>query len=268
MNGYSPALLLAAAKFAAMRCADYASSQSARRHDANSANQRDVKHKLDVECEVMARKYLLDAFPNSEILGEESCDVFDGPEPDAPKGLQWVIDPIDGTVNFFHASPYWCCSIAARVNGETVAGVVYSPEMRLCYEASADGPALCNGEPIHVSDIDEPKLSIVHSGEDKTLADDDYIKFFSSLCENCQRPRIIGAAALDLCAVAHGRAEGYFQTGIYIWDIAAASLICERAGGRCEILKHRGGYRMSLLGTNGKDAVVTALKACMPNLRT
>lgn len=260
----SSTLILGAAKFAAMRAADYASSQSLRRHDANSATQRDVKHKLDVECEALARKLLLEAFPGSDILGEESCTVFDGPEPPAPKGLQWIIDPIDGTINFFHGYPYWCCSIAARLDGKVVAGVVYSPEMHLCYEATLDGPALCNGEPIHVSDISEPGLATVHTGEDKTLADDDYIAFFRDLCNNCQRPRVFGSAALDLCSVAHGRADGYFQTGIYIWDIAAARLICERAGGKCEKLKHRKGYMMSLLGTNGNETIAAALKACMP----
>ena len=260
----SPSLLLAVAKYAAMRAADYASSQSARRHDANSATRRDVKHKLDVECEAMARQLLLDAFPGSDILGEESCTVFEGPQPKAPDGLQWIVDPIDGTINFFHNLPYWCCSIAARLDGEVVAGVVYSPESSLCYEATIDGPALCNGEPIHVSDIADPSLAIVNTGEDKALADDLYTTFFRSLCDHCQRPRINGSAALDLCAVAHGRADAYFQTGIYIWDCAAARLICERAGGRCDILAQRGGYRMALLGTNAQPAIGAALRECMP----
>ncbi len=260
----STSLILAAAKFAAMRAAEYASSQSARRHDANSASRRDVKHKLDVECEAMARELLLDAFPGSDILGEESCTVFDGPQPEAPKGLQWIVDPIDGTINFFHNLPYWCCSIAARLDGEVVAGVVYSPESRLCYEATIDGPSLCNGEPIHVSDVSDPSLALVNTGEDKALADERYTAFFRSLCDHCQRPRILGSAALDLCAVDHGRADAYCQTGIYIWDVAAARLICERAGGRCDILAYRGGYRMALLGTNARPAIIAALRECMP----
>ena len=261
----TPALLLAAAKFAALRAADYAHSQSARRHDANAATRQDVKHKLDVECEALARRLLGEALPGGDILGEESCTVFDGPEPPAPAGLQWIIDPIDGTINFFHGYPYWCCSIAARLDGEIVAGVVYSPEMGLCYEATADGSALCNGAPIHVSDIDDPGLAIVHTGEDKSLVDDDYMVFFRRLSENCQRPRVWGSAALDLCAVAHGRADAYFQTGVYIWDIAAARLVCERAGGRCEVLARRGGYRLALLGTNGQPPVAAALRPCLPD---
>ncbi len=260
----TPSLLLAAAKFAAMRAADYASSQAARRHDANSASRRDVKHKLDVECETMSRQILADAIPGGVVLGEESCTVFDGPEPPAPSGLQWIVDPIDGTINFFHGYPYWCCSIAARLDGEVVAGVVYSPEMRLCYEATLDGPALCNGEPIHVSDIADPELAIVQTGEDKSLSDDNYEAFFRNISDHCQRPRISGSAALDLCSVAHGRADAYFQTGIYIWDIAAARLICERAGGRSEVLAHRGGYRMTLLCTNGSPALADTLRTCLP----
>ena len=260
----TPSLLLATAKFAAMRAADYASSQASRRHDANSASRRDIKHKLDVECESICRTILTEAIPGSVVLGEETCTVFEGPEPPAPAGVQWIVDPIDGTISFFHGFPYWCCSIAARLDGETVAGVVYSPEMRLCYEATSDGPALCNGEPIHVSDTADPALALVNTGEDKALADDLYIKFFHHLCDHCQRPRINGSAALDLCAVAHGRADAYFQTGIYIWDCAAARLICERAGGKCEILARRGGYRMALLGTNAQPAIGAALRECMP----
>ena len=259
---YKPTLLLATAKYAAMRAADYASSQSTRRHDANSATRRDVKHKLDVECEALARQLLTDAVPGSAVLGEESCSVFDGPEPPAPAGVEWIVDPIDGTINFFHGHPYWCCSIAARLDGETVAGVVYSPEMRLCYEAAVDGPALCNGVPIHVSDTDDPALALVNTGEDKSLADDRYLAFFRAVSDRCQRPRIFGSAALDLCAVAHGRADVYFQTGIYIWDVAAARLICERAGGRCDVLARRGGYRMALLGTNGNPVLADTLRVC------
>ncbi len=258
----SPSLLLATAKFAAMRSADFASSQGARRHDADSATRRDVKHKLDVECEALARRLLTEAVPGSVVLGEESCTVVDGPEPPAPAGVEWIVDPIDGTINFFHGHPYWCCSIAARHDGETVAGVVYSPEMHLCYEASADGPALCNGMPIQVSDTEDPSLATIHTGEDKSLADDRYIAFFRAVCDRCQRPRIFGSAALDLCAVAHGWAEAYFQTGIYIWDVAAARLICERAGGRCDILARRGGYRMALLATNGRPSIVEAFRSC------
>ncbi len=257
-------ILLAAAKLAAMRSADYASAQSARRHDVNSANRRDVKHKLDEECEAMCREMLLRAVPGSAVLGEESCTAFSGPEPPAPAGVEWIVDPIDGTINFFHGYPYWCCSIAARLDGVTVAGVVYSPEMGLCYEAAADGPAFCNGEPIHVSDIDDPGLASVHTGEDKTLTEDGFIDFFAKITANCQRPRVYGSAALDLCSVAHGRADGYFQTGIYIWDVAAAGLVTERAGGMCEVLLHRGGYRMAYLGTNGQPHVRAALKSCLP----
>lgn len=260
----TPTSLLAVAKYAAMRCADYASSQSARRHDANSATRSDVKHKLDVECEALARELLLKAVPGSVILGEESCKVFDGPEPEAPAGVEWIVDPIDGTVNFFHNGQYWCCSIAARLDGEIVAGVVYSPESRLCYEAASDGPALCNGVPIHVSDETRRELSIVHTGEDKSLDDSAFMDFFSAIASKCQRPRMVGSAALDLCAVAHGRAEGYFQTGVYIWDVAAASLIIERAGGHCRIVKRRGGYRRAFLATNGSDAITEALLSCMP----
>ena len=261
-------LLLATAKLAATRAANYAHSQSGRRHDANSISRFDIKHKLDVECEALATRTLLGAFPDSTIIGEESNTLSNDPPP-PPKGIEWIVDPIDGTINFFHGMPYWNCSIAVRVDGVMKAGVVCAPELGLCFEATDDGPALCNGEPIHVSSETDLKRAIVHTGSDKEEAPEDAFRFFDQFARIVQRPRVYGSAALDICFVASGRCEGYFEHGIYIWDYAAADLILRRAGGKSEILRHHGGYRGAYFATSGQPSIHDALKAAiLPLLRS
>ena len=262
---HTPSLLLAAARLAASRAGDYARSQRARRHDANAVLQHDIKHKLDVECEAIATRILLDAFPDSSILGEETSAEGNAPPP-AARGVEWIIDPIDGTVNFFHGLPLWNCSIAARIDGVVAAGVVYAPELGYCFEATLDGPALMNGLPIHTSTADDLAACTVHTGADRNEDPLRANRFINALSNVCQRPRVIGAAALDVCAVAAGMADAYFEHGIYIWDIAAAGLIVQRAGGTGEIVKGLGGHRLAFLATNGRPAVHAALHATLDPL--
>ncbi len=251
---YPPSLLLAAARLAATRAGDFASSQSARRRDVNTITRHDIKHKLDVESEALATRTLLQAFPDSSILGEETNQVRGIPPP-PPQGVEWIIDPIDGTINFYHGLPFWNCSIAARVNGVIVAGVVYAPELRYCFEATIDGPALLNGVPIHPSDEANLIACTVHTGADRSEDPRRGNRFFNAIAEICQRPRVMGSAALDICAVAVGMADAYFENGVYIWDVAAAGLIASRAGATAEVVKNHEGYRLAFLATNGQPTV-------------
>lgn len=217
-----------------------------RRDETDSLTRNDVKHRLDVEAQEAATKAILAACPDYPILGEETSDR---PLPDAP--VRWVIDPIDGTVNFFHGSPWWCCSVAAQVNGRSVAGAVFAPEFGWIFEATSDGPALCNGAILRVSAISETQWSLIHTGADKSDLGEHSFRFMRAVAALAQRARITGSAALDMCLVASGKAEAYFEPGIYIWDVAASGLIIERAGGTCEILREHGGYRMAVLASNG-----------------
>jgi myo-inositol-1(or 4)-monophosphatase len=243
----TPTALLAVARLAACAAGDHARLNLARRHDTNSLDRHDVKHKLDVECQQVATETILRAFPGDDVLGEETA----GAESPPPAGAEWIIDPIDGTVNFFHGLPLWCCSVAVRVNGVMTAGAVYAPELGYCFEAACDAPARCNGAPIGVSATARLDHATVHTGCDKHVDPARVFCFFSSIAEVAQRPRLLGSAALDICLVACGKADAYFENGIYLWDMAAAGLILERAGGRCETLKERGGYRRAVLATNG-----------------
>jgi len=207
----------------------------------------DVKHKLDVEAQAVATAIIQEAFPDHAVFGEES-------ETAAPSddGYVWIIDPIDGTVNFFHGMHWWCCSVAVRHNGVTLAGAVFIPQLNEMFQATHDGPALCNGVPISVSATARPDLAAFATGMGKWRTGDAVFKILRALCDLIQRPRMMGAAAADICMVAAGRLDGFFEAGIYVWDMAAAGLILERAGGTIEVLKNYPDKRLAVLATNGK----------------
>ena len=242
--------LLETAIAAAKAGSAHAASERARNQDANLICRHDVKLKLDVECQKIVADIILANFPSHAILGEEDETPASPPPPSG--AFEWVIDPIDGTVNFFHGNPYWCCSVAVRRDGETLAACVAAPDMGLLFQASLDTPALCNGAPIRPSQIASPDLALIHTGADKSeQAAESPFRFFNAIGSIAQRPRVYGAAALDICMTARGSADGYFEPGIYIWDIAAADLILSRAGGKGEILRSHGGHRLAYLATNG-----------------
>ncbi len=239
--------LLQTAIAAATAGAAHATEQRNRNQEANLISSHDVKLKLDVECQQIITEAILRDFPGHAILGEEDAAPHDSPE----AGYEWIIDPIDGTVNFFHGNPYWCASVAVRLNGDVLAGCVCAPDMGLRFEATADGPALRNGAAIRVSDTADLAMAIVHLGADKSSAASEHpFRFFHAVALHVQRPRICGAAALDICQTAAGSADGYFEPGIFIWDIAAADLILRRAGGQGAILRRFSGERLAYLGSN------------------
>ncbi|MGI5870234.1 MAG: inositol monophosphatase family protein [Kiritimatiellia bacterium] len=241
--------LLATAIAAAEAGAGHAARERARNQEANLIAKHDVKLKLDVECQQIVARAILATFPDHAILGEED-ETYIPPPPDV---FEWIVDPIDGTVNFFHGNPFWCTSVAVRRNGVALAGCVCAPDMGLRFEASINTPTLRNGTPCHVSDTPTLPLAIVHMGADKAASPESRpFRFFNALAPRIQRPRINGAAALDICLVAAGSADGYFEPSIYIWDIAAADLILRRAGGTGTILREFGGHRLAYLGSNGK----------------
>jgi myo-inositol-1(or 4)-monophosphatase len=239
--------LQAVATLAARRAGEHVLGNLHRRTDANSVLRTDIKHKLDVEAQDIATAVIQAAYPDHLIFGEESetpCPPDDG--------YVWIIDPIDGTVNFFHGLHWWCCSVAVRYNGKTIAGAVFIPQTAEMFEATCDGPATCNGLPIHVSEQSVPELSLMATGMGKWTNKETSLKILRTITELVQRPRMMGAAAADLCMVAAGRFDCFFESGIYLWDMAAAGLILERAGGICDVLAQFPNRRLAVLGTNGK----------------
>jgi len=257
----SPSALLNVARHAACTAGDHVLTQIGRRNDTDAVLRNDIKHKLDRESQEIATAAILASYPDHAILGEETYQAI---LPDTP--VRWVIDPIDGTVNFTHGLPIWCCSVAAQINQRTVAAVVYAPELRLRFEARVDGPATCNDVILHASTTPRLDQALLHTGAEKTENPNQSFRFLTRIAEVAQRPRVLGSAALDICWVAAGKTDGYFEPSIYIWDMAAASLILERSGGIGEILHRYDEYRLAFLATNPhihkplRDVIVPLLK--------
>lgn len=238
--------LLDCAVRAARAAGDHALRNRARRDEVAESFAHDVKLKLDIEAQEQAFKVVHEHFPDHAVLGEEGRMEHDRNRP------CWIIDPIDGTVNFAHGMPLWCSCAGVEIDGKIVAGCVYLPEMKECYTATIDRPAECNGQRIRPSAVSSLEEALILTGLSKHIVDDSpAFDVFKSLSLRARKVRIMGAAAVDICHVACGRAEGYVETGIYLWDIAAAGLIARQAGARTEVLEDLGDYRMRYLCTNG-----------------
>ena len=222
-----------------------------RRHEAVARTRYDVKLKLDVECQEQAENLILSRFPEHAVMGEEETSRA-AAHPESRADYEWIIDPIDGTVNFAHGFRWWCSVVGVRCRGEMLAGAVFAPALDELYTATASRPACVNGTPIHVSATDSLTGAIVMTGMDKkVLPGVPPNEIFSRIAAATQKARIMGSAALDICRVACGQAEGYFEAGIYVWDVAAAGLIVQRAGGAAETIQRLENGRLCFLASNG-----------------
>jgi myo-inositol-1(or 4)-monophosphatase len=235
----------------------------------NSATQHDIKLELDVRCQKQIEGILGAAFPEFAILGEEGV----AGDPNAP--FRWVVDPIDGTVNFTYGIPHSCVSIALQGRGvqgprskvqspkskvplsaqlryETIVGVVYDPFCEELWSATAEGPAHLNGEVIHASrrkKLGEAIVSIGFAKHKSTM--DRMLPTVNRLIHRVRKIRIMGAAALSMVYVASGRMDAYLEYGLRLWDIAAGGLILERAGGEFWHRPLEGEHTYELLANNG-----------------
>lgn len=233
MNEPSLSDLLEVAVNAAKAAGNHALNNKERRKETNETFDHDVKLVLDVESQKKAEEVIIKAFPDHGILGEEDAT------PSQTSEYEWIIDPIDGTMNFSHGFHYWCSSVAVRKDGKVVAGCVYAPDHNHCYTAHIEDVAKRNGEPIQVSDSPSLKKSLICTGLSKEIEvqPDLYFGRFQKLTLNTKKLRLMGAAALDLCHVADGTADGFFEGSIFLWDYAAGALIVERAGGKMHIFE-------------------------------
>jgi myo-inositol-1(or 4)-monophosphatase len=268
MPALSTSALLEVAIAAARAGGTHALNNVSRRTEAVHSYAHDVKLALDVECQQQIEALIRSRFPEHAILGEEDETLVEGSRLGESKiaatgddGYEWIVDPIDGTVNFSHGIPSWCCSVAVRRGTTILAGAVYAPEMDALYAATVDQPSTRNGVPIHVSTRDALSRCIVMTGMDKNISPGVApLAFFSRIAQSCRKARIMGSAALDLCWVAQGIADGYFEGSIYLWDIAAAGLIVQQAGGAGEITALRDEpNQMSYVASNGR--IQSELKA-------
>ncbi len=218
----------------------------------HSQTQHDIKLELDVRCQRLVERQLRDGFPDVAILGEE------GVLGDVNAAERWVVDPIDGTVNFTYGIPHACVSIALQrrlPDGtfETVVGVVFDPFTDELWTAIKGQRARLNGRVIHVSGRAALKQSIIALGfaKDKSTLNH-MLPAFNRLVHRVRKMRIMGAAALSLVYVASGRMDAYVEYGLRLWDIAAGGLILECAGGEFWHRPVRGEHKYELVASNGR----------------
>ena len=186
---------------------------------------------LVTEADLASEKAVIDTishdFPDDMILSEEAGEH--GEKSDR----LWIIDPLDGTTNFAHSYPFFGVSIALQVENETVLGVVHNPVMAEFFEAQKGRGALLNNKPIKVSDRVNLKDSLIGTGfpYDVYERPGEVLDYFKRMIVRVQGIRRAGAAAVDLCYVAAGRLDGFWEQGLKPWDTAAGSIILQEAGG-------------------------------------
>lgn len=241
--------LLETATRAAREAGLHALREAHRANEYHALLPHDLKLVLDKESQDVAETHILSRFPTHAIVGEEGSTLS------STSPWEWIIDPIDGTVNFAHGSSYWCSSVAVRHQGEIVAGAVYAPVLDQLYTASREHPSCLNDRPIQPSSVKEIEQAMVYTGMSKQVHMEtrEAVDRLTYLSNAAQKIRMNGSAALDICQVACGVADAYIESGIYLWDYAAAGLIAEQAGALLHTrpLPHADGATAVLCSTPG-----------------
>lgn len=190
------------------------------------------------------------SYPDHFILSEETGEMKTGSE------FKWIIDPIDGTVNFANGIPICCVSIAVEKNGTIILGAVLNPFMNEFFIAEKGNGARLNDSAIHVSNKDKVSTSCLVTGFPYTYLDvpNGPVQIFEKLIRKGIPVRRLGSAAIDLCWVAAGRFDGFYEHKLEAWDSAAGFLIVEEAGGRVTDFSGNvySPYQPHLLATNGR----------------
>lgn len=214
------------------------------------SNIYDVVTRADRESEDFIVKCVLDRYPDHKILGEEG-----GYRGNPEAAFVWVVDPLDGTNNYSQGLPVFCVSIALQYKGQTIAGVVYAPYLDELFFASKAGGAFMEykgteRKQINVSDKNNLNTSVLATGfpYDKDIVPDNNSDNLSRIIPHIRGIRRMGAAAYDLCCVAAGLLDGYWELALHPWDVCAGNLIVEEAGG--EIKCFRAGRGISEMAGN------------------
>lgn len=196
----------------------------------NAVEAHDIKIELDVRSQNLITEWLLRHYPDHAIFGEE------GIAGNQESAMQWIVDPIDGTVNYFYGIPHFCVSIALRERDQIIAGVIYDP---MCHELwtvrRGEAPRF-NGRPCRVSSrvkLSDAILSVGFSKSKTTI--DSGLPLFEQMVYRARKCRLMGSAALDMAYIACGRLDAYIEQSVSLWDIAAGWLLIESAGGRVEL---------------------------------
>jgi myo-inositol-1(or 4)-monophosphatase len=215
---------------------------------------KDVRSNLvtdaDTQSEALIRSLIAQRFPEDVVLGEEAGTTG------RDAHHRWIVDPLDGTTNYAHGYRCFCVSIAVERDGVVESGVVYDPMAGEEFTARRGAGAECNGVRLRVSDHDDIADALLVTGFPAHRADDPIgnLKPFADFMHAAQAIRRDGSAALDLCCVAAGRFDGFWEPNLHAWDVAAGMLIVAEAGGRTSDY-HGGAARIDageLVASNGK----------------
>ena len=188
----------------------------------------DLVTEVDVAIEREFRGLISGRFPEHAVLGEE----FGGSD-SVPTGPCWVFDPIDGTTNFAHGLPIFCSSLAFEIGGVAEVAAVYDPTRRELFTAERGAGARLNGQPLRVSPASELVDAMLVTGfpYDVHSRVDEIVGLFAAFVGKARAVRRLGSAAIDLCYVAAGRMDGFWESDLKPWDIAGGALIVAEAGG-------------------------------------
>jgi myo-inositol-1(or 4)-monophosphatase len=192
----------------------------------NTAEAHDIKLAIDVETQDLITRSLLGQFPQHVLYGEE------GLVGDQSSEYQWVVDPLDGTVNYFYGIPHFCVSIALRRKSEIIVGVIYDPIRDEMWSTQKGEKPTLNGTEFRVSeraDLAEAIISVGLSKTGETISAG--LPLLQQMVHRARKCRLLGSAALDMAYVACGRLDAYIEQGISLWDIAAGWILVETAGG-------------------------------------
>jgi len=187
----------------------------------------DLVTEMDHAAEQLLVSAIRERYPDHAILSEEGHGV------EQTSDYLWVVDPLDGTVNYAHGFPMFAVSVAVQKRGETVLGVIYEPLRDELFAAEKGAGATRNGEPIRVSDTDRLQDALLATGfpYDRATRSDNNVAEFSRLVTRVQGIRRGGAAALDMAYLATGRLDGYWEQHLFPWDWTAGALLVSEAGG-------------------------------------
>ena len=200
--------------------------------EVDAMQAHDIKLELDRRTQRLIEDHILARHPGHAILGEEG-------NTEGTSECEWIIDPLDGTVNYFYGIPHFATTIAVRRNNELLAGVIYDPMRDETWTVEAGGPALLNGRKIEVSARTELSECIISMGVSKTIDSiNSTLPAFNRAIGQVKKMRMLGSAALDIAYVATGRLDAYLEGTISLWDIAAGLLLVPAAGGTVDLHPH------------------------------
>ena len=224
-------LFLATATEIVLRAGDI---QMARRETGFRIDKKgaiDLVTEVDLECERMCRALIAERFPDHAVLAEE---LSSGPGERTAASHRWVFDPLDGTTNYAHGLPIFCSSLALEIDGRAEAGAVFDPTRRELFTAERGVGAFLNGTQLRVSTTASLIDALLVTGfpYDVHSQSGDLVAMFGAFLGRARAVRRLGSAALDLCYVAAGRFDAFWEQHLKPWDVSAGALIVAEAGGR------------------------------------